>query len=37
MNWGKAHAEQLPEVQVPEDVYTVAMDEQYTFVGQKKK
>ena len=36
MNWVKEHAEKLPEAPVPEEVYTVEMDELYTFIGDKK-
>ena len=36
MNWVKAHAEELPEAPVPEEVYTVEMDELYTFIEEKK-
>lgn len=36
MNWVKAHAAQLPEAPVPEEAYTVEMDELYTFIGEKK-
>ncbi len=36
MNWVKEHAEKLPEAPVPEDVYTVEMDELYTFIADKK-
>jgi transposase-like protein len=36
MNWVKAHAERLPEAPVPEEAYTVEMDELYTFIEEKK-
>jgi len=36
MSWVKDHAEKLPEAPVPEDVYTVEMDELYTFIEEKK-
>ena len=36
MNWVKAHADQLPETPMPENVDTVEMDELYTFIGDKK-
>ena len=36
MEWVKAHAEQLPDAPVPEEVATVEMDELYTFIGTKK-
>jgi transposase-like protein len=36
MNWVKAHAETLPEASVPEEVYTVEMDELYTYIKKKK-
>jgi transposase-like protein len=36
MNWVKAHAEKLPDAPVPEEAYTVEMDELYTFVEEKK-
>jgi len=36
MNWVKAYAAQLPEAPVPEEAYTVEMDELYTFIGTKK-
>jgi transposase len=35
-NWAKAHAEQLPEVAVPEKVDHAEMDELFTFLGEKK-
>ena len=37
MNWVKAHAEQLPEAPVPEEVYSVEMDELFTFIEEKKQ
>lgn len=36
MEWIKAHAEQLPDAPVPEEVDTVEMDELYTFIEAKK-
>jgi len=36
MSWVKDHAEKLPEAPVPEEVYTVEMDELYTFIEEKK-
>ena len=36
MSWVKKHAEKLPKAPVPEDVYTVEMDELYTFIEEKK-
>lgn len=36
MNWVKAHADQLPETPMPENVDTVEMDELDTFIGDKK-
>ena len=36
MNWVKAYVAQLPEALVPEEAYTVEMDELYTFIGAKK-
>ena len=36
MNWVKGHAEKLPEAPVPEEAYTVEMDELYTFIEEKK-
>jgi len=36
MNWVKAYASQLPEAPVPDEAYTVEMDELYTFIGKKK-
>ena len=36
MNWVKAHAEALPRAPVPEEAYTVEMDELYTFIEEKK-
>ena len=36
MNWVKEHAEKLPEAPVPDEAYTVEMDEIYTFIGDKK-
>lgn len=36
MAWIKEHAEKLPEAPVPEEAYTVEMDELYTFIGDKK-
>ncbi len=36
MNWVKAYASQLPEAPVPDESYTVEMDELYTFIGKKK-
>jgi len=32
MNWVKAHADQLPENPMPENVDMVEMDELYTFI-----
>jgi len=37
MEWVKAHAEQLPEAPVPEEVDTAEMDELYTFIEKKKQ
>ena len=36
MNWVKAHAAQLPAAPVPQEVYTVEMDELYTYIEAKK-
>ena len=36
MRWVKEHAEKLPEAPVPEEAYTVEMDELYTFIEEKK-
>lgn len=36
MRWVKAHAEKLPQAPVPEEAYTVEMDELYTFIEEKK-
>lgn len=36
MRWVKEHAENLPEAPVPEEAYTVEMDELYTFIEEKK-
>ena len=36
MDWVKGHAEKLLEAPVPEEVYTVEMDELYTFIEEKK-
>ena len=36
MSWVKEHAEKLPEAPVPEETYTVEMDELYTFIEEKK-
>ena len=36
MEWVKAHAEQLPDAPVPEEVEAVEMDELYTFIEKKK-
>ena len=36
INWVQAHAENLPDAPVPEEVYTVEMDELYTFIEEKK-
>ncbi|MBT7713062.1 MAG: IS1 family transposase [Deltaproteobacteria bacterium] len=36
MCWVKDHAEKLPEAPVPEDAYSVEMDELYTFIEEKK-
>ena len=36
MSWVKEHAEKLPEAPVPEEAYTVEMDELYTFIEEKK-
>ena len=36
MNWVKAYAEQLPEAPVPEQVYSVEMDELFTYIEEKK-
>ena len=36
IRWIKAHAEQLPEAPVPEEVDIVEMDELYTFIEAKK-
>jgi len=36
IRWLKAHAEQLPDAPVPEEVDTVEMDELYTFIEKKK-
>ena len=36
MAWIKEHAEKLPEAPVPREVYTVEMDELYTFIEAKK-
>lgn len=35
-NWLKLHAEELPEVEVPQEAEAVEVDELYTFVGCKK-
>ena len=36
MRWVKEHAEKLPEAPMPEEAYTVEMDELYTFIEEKK-
>ena len=36
MGWVKEHAEKLPKAPVPEEAYTVEMDELYTFIEKKK-
>ena len=36
INWVNAYAEELPEAPVPEDAYSVEMDELYTFIEEKK-
>jgi insertion element IS1 protein InsB len=36
MEWAKAHAEQLPDAPVPEEVDTIEVDELYTFIEKKK-
>ncbi len=36
MSWVKEHAEKLSEAPVPESVYTVEIDELYTFIEEKK-
>ncbi len=36
MNWVRAHAASLPEAPVPEEAYSVEMDELYTFIKDKK-
>ena len=36
MIWVKEHAEKLPEAPVPEEAYTVEMDELYTIIEEKK-
>ena len=36
MEWVKEHAGKLPEAPVPDEAYTVEMDELYTFIEEKK-
>jgi transposase-like protein len=36
MNWVRDHASNLPEAPVPEEAYSVEMDELYTFIKDKK-
>jgi len=35
-DWVKAHAENLPETPMPEEVKTAELDELFTFIGHKK-
>lgn len=36
MKWVKGNVEKLSETPISEEIYTIEMDEQYTFVQQKK-
>mgnify|MGYP001768389054 FL=1 len=35
-DWVKAHAENLPETPMPEEVKIAELDELFTFIGHKK-
>ncbi len=35
-DWVKAHAENLPEIPMPEEIKTAELDELFTFIGYKK-